>query len=76
MLKRDIDLNETDMKTALRIMIAEAGVDSIASVARSLDMKETTLRSSITRETLRVEDLKRIASSMGYTVVIKPTEDR
>lgn len=74
MNKREIDLNETDIKNVLRVMMAESQVDSLASIARALDTKETTLRSSITRQALRLEDFKQIAALMGYTVVVKPQE--
>ncbi|WP_067936459.1 hypothetical protein [Alicyclobacillus kakegawensis] len=72
MAKHEIDLGTTDMKTALRVMMAESGVSGFAEVARALDMKETTLRSAVTRGALRIEDFKRIAAVMGYTVVAKP----
>lgn len=72
MPKREIDLSTTDMKTALRIMMAEAGVSGFAEVARAMNMKETTLRSAVSREALRLEDFRRIAEMLGYTVVARP----
>ena len=71
MNQREIDLMDTDMKTALRIMMAETGTRSLADIARALDMKETTLRSAVAREALRLEDFKRLAAHLGYTVIVR-----
>lgn len=76
MANREIDLSTTDMKTALRIMMAESGVSGFAEVARALDMKETTLRSAVSRGALRLEDFRRVAEMLGYTVVVRPQEKR
>ncbi|WP_259463676.1 hypothetical protein [Geobacillus stearothermophilus] len=40
-MKREIVLNDTDLKRALKIMMAESDIDSMAAVARNLNIKET-----------------------------------
>ncbi len=71
MSEREIDLSKTDTRTALNIMMAESGVKSLADIARTLGVKETTLRSAIGRGSLRLADFQKIAESLGYEVVVR-----
>jgi hypothetical protein len=71
MSDRVIDLNKTSLKSALKIMMAEAGIDSLADVARKIDMKETTFRSAINNDALRLKDFLKAAKFLGYTVQIQ-----
>jgi hypothetical protein len=70
-LKREIVLNDTDLKRALRIMMAESNIDSMAAVARKLNIKETTFRSAINNNSLRVADLIKVCEMMGYEVIVR-----
>ncbi|ASS87608.1 hypothetical protein NSQ51_01150 [Geobacillus sp. FSL K6-0789] len=70
-MKREIVLNDTDLKRALKIMMAESDIDSMAAVARNLNIKETTFRSAINNNSLRVAELVRICEMMGYELVIR-----
>jgi hypothetical protein len=70
-VKREIVLNDTDIKRALKIMMAESDIDSMAAVARDLNIKETTFRSAINNNSLRVAELVRICEMMGYELVIR-----
>jgi hypothetical protein len=70
----DLILEEKNIKQAVRIMMAEANVDTIASLARSLDVKETTLRSALNNNALRLKDFIKISDFMGYEVVIQKKE--
>jgi hypothetical protein len=72
MPKRSIDLSEDSLKTALKIMMAEANVDTFAELARRLEMPETTFRSAINNESMRVSMLLKVAALTGYTLEIKP----
>jgi hypothetical protein len=71
MSSRVIDLSSTSLKAALKIMMAESEIDSLADVARNLDIKETTFRSAINNESLRLNDFLKIAESMGYSVIVQ-----
>lgn len=71
---RDIDLSQLDIRTALKIMMAENNVNSFADIARNLEIKETTFRSAVSNGSIRLEDFMKVAKSMGYTVVLKPQE--
>jgi hypothetical protein len=66
-----IDLHEKDLKSALKIMMAESNVSSFADLARSMNMNETTLRSAINNGSLRVKDLLEAAKIMGFGVTIQ-----
>lgn len=70
-MAREINLSSHDAKTALRIMMAEQGVHSFAGIARALDVKETSLRSTITRGSIRLSDFMRIAEHLGYSVIVR-----
>ena len=70
-MKREIVLNDTDLKRALKIMMAESDINSMAAVARNLNIKETTFRSAINNNSLRVAELVRICEMMGYELVIR-----
>lgn len=69
-----IDLNNTELKSAIRIMMAESNVSSFAQLAEKIDKKETTLRSAINNKSLKVTSLIEISQKMGYTVVIEKEE--
>ncbi|QQE81606.1 hypothetical protein [Alicyclobacillus sp. SO9] len=70
-MTREMNLAETDMKRVLKIMMAEAGVDSLADTARSLNIKETTFRSAVANNSLRVADFMKVAEFMGYEVIVR-----
>lgn len=70
-MKREIVLNDTDLKRALKIMMAESDIDSMAALARKLSIKETTFRSAINNNSLRVVDLIKICELMGYEVIVR-----
>ena len=72
---RNIILSSTDLKTVLRVMMAESGTNSFATIARTLGIKESTFRSAIYTGSLRVEDFVRVAQSMGYKVMVAPEEN-
>lgn len=74
MSNRLINLDNTPIKTAIRIMLAESDTRSLAAVARKLDLKETTLRSSINNNAIRLADFINIAKHLGYTVTVKSNE--
>lgn len=73
-MTRTIRLNETDIKTALKIMNAESGINSIAELAKKLDMNDTTLRSALNNGALRVVDFLKITELLGYTVDVVKKE--
>jgi TPP-dependent trihydroxycyclohexane-1,2-dione (THcHDO) dehydratase len=71
-----IYLDETDFKTALKIMMAESGMASFSELARKVGTKETTFRSAINNNAIRLVDFIKAAEAMGYAVVIKDGRQR
>jgi DNA-directed RNA polymerase specialized sigma24 family protein len=69
--KRTLVLNEMKLSQALRIMMAESNVQSFAEIARDLGMKETTFRSAISRDSIRLSDFLALADILGYEVMVK-----
>ena len=75
MEKRSLELNKIKLNQALRIMMAESNTSSMAEIARDLGMKETTFRSAITRDAIRLSDFLALADLLGYEVIIRGKED-
>lgn len=71
MKKRTLILNEMKLSQALRIMMAESDIDSLAEIARDLGMKETTFRSAISRDSIRLTDFLALSDVLGYEVVVR-----
>ncbi len=67
----EIDMKDTDIKTAIRQMIAKSGVRSLASVARDMGINEATLRVAVNNGQIRVKDFLRIAELCGFQVVVR-----
>ena len=63
-----IMLNEIDVKKALKIMMAEADVSSVADLAEQLEVPASTLRSALNNNALKVRDLVKIADLIGYEI--------
>lgn len=68
---RDIVLNEMELKKTIKIMMAEANITSMASLARELGYKETTFRSAINNNSLRMVDFIKLSKIMGCEVVVR-----
>ena len=64
-------INENDSKKALRVMLSESGLDSMAALGRELGYKETTFRSAVNNNAIRVKDFVKAADLMGFEVIIK-----
>ncbi len=71
MEKRLLKLNEIKLNQALRIMMAESNTSSMAEIARNLDMKETTFRSAIARDAIRLSDFLSLSDLLGYEVIVR-----
>lgn len=72
MEKRTIILNQVeDIKKVIRIMMAESDINSMAELARNLDMKETTFRSAVSRGSLRISDFMKLSDMLGYEVILR-----
>lgn len=71
MEKRPLELNKIKLNQALRIMMAESNTSSMAEIARNLGMKETTFRSAITRDAIRLSDFLALSDLLGYEVIVR-----
>lgn len=74
-MRSKIELNQTDIKKAIKIMMVESDIDSFADLARSLDVKETTFRSAVNNGSVRLADFMKIADIMGYKIVVEEKEN-
>jgi hypothetical protein len=73
-VRRNIDLNGLEGKQILKIMMAETNVESFAEVAKMIDIPQTTLRSALTNNSIRLSLFLKLADSMGYNIVAQPKE--
>lgn len=71
MEKRTLILNQMKLSHALRIMMAEAEVTSMAELARDIGMKETTFRSAVIRDSMRLSDFLALSDILGYEVIVR-----
>lgn len=71
MQKRTLVLNEIKLSQALRIMMAESDVSTLAEIARDLGIKETTFRSAISRDSIRLSDFLALSDLLGYEVIVR-----
>lgn len=68
---KNINLSDMSVKNAVRIMMDGTEYDQFQKVAESLDMKKTSFQSMLDRNSVRVEDLKKIADLLGYEVTLE-----
>jgi hypothetical protein len=66
-----LNLNEDDLKKSLRVMVSEAGLDSLAALGRELGYKETTFRSAVNNNSIRMKDFVKAADLMGFEVSVR-----
>jgi len=59
------------VKNAVRLMMEDTEYDQFQKVADALDMKKTSFQSMLDRNTVRAEDLKKIANLLGYTIQLE-----
>lgn len=67
----EIDMSATDIRAAVRQMIAASGLRSLSDIARQLGVNENTLRTSLHTGRIRVADFLRIAELCGFQVIVR-----
>ncbi|MFC0560775.1 hypothetical protein [Halalkalibacter alkalisediminis] len=70
-----INLSETELKKTLRTMVSESGMNSFAALARNLGYNETTFRSAIANDAIRLKAFLEAADTMGYEVLVRKKTD-
>jgi hypothetical protein len=66
-----IKLQEDEIKKALQVMISESGLGSMAALGENLGYKQTTFRSAVTNNSLRLRDFINAAEIMGFEVIVR-----
>jgi hypothetical protein len=75
-MNNSINLNDIEVKKAMRIMMANSGTESLAMIARELGMVETTFRSAINNDAIKLKHFLKAAEVMGYRVIIEKGEQQ
>lgn len=80
----DIVLRTEEIKKTLKVMTAEAEIDSFASLARQIGVKDTTFRSSLVDKInkegenegppIRLKHFLDAADAMGFEVIVRSKE--
>ncbi|TPG68683.1 hypothetical protein EEL31_09200 [Brevibacillus laterosporus] len=73
-MSREISLLDTDTKSIIRILMAEKGYKSMKEISNAIGMKDTTFRSAIDNETIRLKDFIKAINSMGYELHITESD--
>lgn len=66
-----LNLGENDIKKTLRVMVSESGLDSLAALGRELGYRETTFRSAVSNESIRLKDFVKAADLMGFEIIVR-----
>lgn len=66
-----MNLSEYETKSVIQNMLRESGKESLASVAREIGLKETTFRSALNNDSIRIRDFLKVAELMGYEIIVK-----
>ncbi|MGG0793819.1 hypothetical protein ABE137_07410 [Brevibacillus laterosporus] len=73
-MSRKINLSDSDIKGIIRILMAEKGYKSMREISNAIGMKDTTFRSAIDNQTIRLNDFIKAINSMGYDLYISESE--
>ena len=71
-MERDLVLNEENLKRIIKVMMAESDVPSMALLAKKIGIKDTTFRSALNNNALRVKELIQLSDKLGYDITLKP----
>ncbi|MCM3800054.1 helix-turn-helix domain containing protein [Caldibacillus thermoamylovorans] len=66
-----IDMNDVNIKMAVRLMMEESNYNQFKELAEVLDIPKSTLQSALDKNSLRVRDLARIADLLGYKIILE-----
>ena len=70
-MERNLVLNEENLKRIIKVMMAESDVPSMASLAKEIGIKDTTFRSALNNNALRVKELIQLSDKLGYDITLK-----
>lgn len=71
-----IKLEEGSIKKALKIMMSESNIKSMASLGEMLGYKKTTFRSAVNNNTIRTKDFIKAVELMGFEIMINKSEKK
>ncbi|MBG9776174.1 hypothetical protein [Brevibacillus laterosporus] len=74
-MSRKISLSDSDIKGIIRILMAEKSYKSMKEISNAIGMKDTTFRSAIDNETIRLKDFIKAINSMGYELHISESDE-
>ena len=72
MPKLNFVLGEEELKSTMKLMLADSGVDSFAVIARRIGMNENTFRAAVSNGSIRLADFVEAAKIMGYKITVEP----
>lgn len=73
---KEFYLNDTEIKSAVRLMMEDTDYKQFKEIAKALEMEKSTFQSALDNNSLRVRDLLRIAELLGYKVKMENHEEK
>ncbi|MGE6721068.1 hypothetical protein ACQKGD_27605 [Peribacillus frigoritolerans] len=70
-MENNLVLNESNLKKIIKIMMAEADIASMATLAKEIGIKDTTFRSALNNDSLRVKELIALSDKLGFEITLK-----
>lgn len=68
---KEIYLTDMSSKTTIRLMMEGTEYDQFQKIAEAMDIPKTTFQSMLTRDSLKLKDLQRIAELLGYQIKLE-----
>lgn len=72
---KKINLMDMSVKNVVRIMMEGTEYDQFQKIAEALGIKKSSFQSMLDRNTVRVEDFKKIANLLGYSIKLERNEN-
>ena len=70
-MTKTIDVADMNIKNAVKIMMEDSEYKTFKQLAEALDVPETTFRSALNNDALRLRDLMKIMNLLGYSMKIE-----
>lgn len=70
-MTKTINVADMNIKNAVKIMMEDSEYKTFKQLAEALDVPETTFRSALNNDALRLRDLMKIMNLLGYSMKIE-----
>lgn len=64
-------MDQDDIKKTFRLMLCESGLPSFAALGKEIEIKESTFRSALNKNSIRLKDFLKAADTLGFEVIVR-----